>query len=564
MLSLDQLPSPPGLGEVTACETEGVLRAQGQEAADRLLQTMLGGGAALPTWAGGEHVRPAHASQDARLAFTASPRLPTSIPAALRERGLVGALELIHEHTRDASAPLRLAGWGAACLRQLLSAAHQADPRRRTYSTKTQGSIGSSSVVDIAWHPVCLRLALASSDDSVRVLSSQSAPPASCLSQSAQPPANTSLSGPSAGSQSAQPLLKHRLQRGVHQIAWIPHSLHTLAVSCEAGVLLWSLDPASVVSRPSGACVTLLPTAPAPGPCLLSPHPLGVGVAVSGGAGVAAWDTALLRSVTLQRRGRVTELRYSPDGEALLVLMSSPNVLRIFSTADWSHEDWVCPAPPSAGHWSPCSRHAVFAAGHTLYGVSVNGGATATPLLDLTAAQLTDADGDSVSVGGAVRGVAWAGQRLAVLFHGCPYVVLLTSCTKQGLRLALGGVIKGPDDAVPLAACFRPAAAWLLSVAWSDDSLQHVPLCYAAPHPAAPDHSHGNATAPFDVTAPPSFLGAPTVSRGLLTPAADSRAFPADTSAYGGDSLFSNSIFSPIRDTNAFSRPNIQSPLSSI
>ena len=52
-----------------------------------------------------------------------------------------------------------------------------------------------------------------------------------------------------------------------------PYSMSVVCVACEAGVLLWSVDPASVVTRPSGACVTLLPTPQSCQPTVMHPHP---------------------------------------------------------------------------------------------------------------------------------------------------------------------------------------------------------------------------------------------------------------------------------------------------
>ena len=41
MIDLHQLPSPPGCGEVTACECEGVLRSHDPDTAAQLAQNMV-------------------------------------------------------------------------------------------------------------------------------------------------------------------------------------------------------------------------------------------------------------------------------------------------------------------------------------------------------------------------------------------------------------------------------------------------------------------------------------------------------------------------------------------
>lgn len=43
--------------------------------------------------------------------------------------------------------------------------------------------------------------------------------------------------------------------KGVACLAWQPFAASQLAVGCSSGVLLWTVDPASVVSRPSSSCV---------------------------------------------------------------------------------------------------------------------------------------------------------------------------------------------------------------------------------------------------------------------------------------------------------------------
>ena len=52
-----------------------------------------------------------------------------------------------------------------------------------------------------------------------------------------------------------QPLLKFAGMKGVACLAWQPFAASQLAVGCSSGVLLWTVDPASVVSRPSSSCV---------------------------------------------------------------------------------------------------------------------------------------------------------------------------------------------------------------------------------------------------------------------------------------------------------------------
>lgn len=80
----------------------------------------------------------------------------------------------------------------------------------------------NSPVRYIAWHPHCTKLAIASSDDSVRIYSSES---------------------------NLVPVLKSKLQRGISCVAWRPLSASEIAIGCESCILIWTVDPNSVVSK---------------------------------------------------------------------------------------------------------------------------------------------------------------------------------------------------------------------------------------------------------------------------------------------------------------------------
>lgn len=73
------------------------------------------------------------------------------------------------------------------------------------------------------WHPNCFKLAIAVSDDTVRIYSDD------------------------IGN---EPILKNGFQKCVTSLAWRPLSAGELAVGCQNGVLLWTLDPKTHVIRP--------------------------------------------------------------------------------------------------------------------------------------------------------------------------------------------------------------------------------------------------------------------------------------------------------------------------
>lgn len=79
----------------------------------------------------------------------------------------------------------------------------------------------SSPIRCFTWHPYCTKIAIAGMDDIVRIHSSDN---------------------------DFVPLLKCKQQRNISCLAWRPMSLSELAVGCENEIIVWNVDPASVVS----------------------------------------------------------------------------------------------------------------------------------------------------------------------------------------------------------------------------------------------------------------------------------------------------------------------------
>merc|ERR1719319_2194874 len=93
-------------------------------------------------------------------------------------------------------------------------------PRQMVEQFSPTHSWSDAPIKCLAWHPHTPKLAVAFTDDTVRVV----------------------MADPTA----TQPLLKFAGMKDVSSLAWQP------------GVLVWTIDPASVVSRPSSSCVTRL------------------------------------------------------------------------------------------------------------------------------------------------------------------------------------------------------------------------------------------------------------------------------------------------------------------
>lgn len=79
----------------------------------------------------------------------------------------------------------------------------------------------NSTIRCIAWHPYCTKLAVVTSDDSVRIFSNES---------------------------SYNPLLRCKQQKNITCIAWRPSSNTDIAVAHETGIIVWNIDPNALVS----------------------------------------------------------------------------------------------------------------------------------------------------------------------------------------------------------------------------------------------------------------------------------------------------------------------------
>ncbi|XP_059968437.1 aladin isoform X1 [Mesoplodon densirostris] len=329
-----------------------------------------------------------------------------------------------------------------------------------------------------AWHPHTNKFAVALLDDSIRVYN-----------------ANSTI----------VPSLKHRLQRNVAALAWKPLSASVLAVACQSCILIWTLDPMSLSTRPSSGCaqvlshpghtpVTSLAWAPS-GSRLLSASPVD--------AAILVWDVSTETCVPLPwfRGGGVTNLLWSPDGSK--VLATTPSALfRVWEAQMWTCERWpTLSGRCQTGCWSPDGNRLLFAVlGEPLiYSLSfpercgerkgcVGGAKSATIVADLSETTIQTPDGEE-RLGGEAHSMVWdpSGERLAVLMKGNPRVqngkpVILLFRTRNSpvFELLPCGAVQGEPGAQAQLITFHPSfnKGALLSVCWSTGRITHIPLYF--------------------------------------------------------------------------------------
>jgi len=315
----------------------------------------------------------------------------------------------------------------------------------------------------LAWHPHTDKLAVGQSDDTVRVLS--------------------------CSNSHNQPLLKHAGMKGINCLAWRPNSAAHLAVGCTAGVMMWTVDPTSMVSRPSTSCVTKLQRAGHTPVTGLAWSPCGRLLASCSPAdtNLVIWSPSSETCEPLRRvgGGGVSLVRWTSDMGKLFTATPG-STFRVWSTDTWSCDRWTVGGGRgrvSAAAWSSNSSHLLFSTTEepVLYCVSFLGeGEAAIPIMDLTKVALENGD----IAGGLVQDIQIdpTGHRIAISFRDTSYICLLRS--KPGPlvgRLSPVGWVVGRAGEMPSCMEFQQSRAEcgaVLTVAWEGGRVQHIPMVF--------------------------------------------------------------------------------------
>lgn len=157
--------------------------------------------------------------------------LPVDVPFLKRvvqiyyEHGLRDALQAVAERrsllvSRVAFAVLKVLRLADRVCEKCTCSARKIDHKILSELSQSRGW-ASDPVRCFAWHPICTKLAVAGLDDVVRVYSCNS---------------------------TFVPLLKCKRQKNITCMAWRPMSVSDIAVGCENEIIVWNVDPASVVS----------------------------------------------------------------------------------------------------------------------------------------------------------------------------------------------------------------------------------------------------------------------------------------------------------------------------
>ncbi|XP_058796068.1 aladin [Phymastichus coffea] len=404
-----------------------------------------------------------------------------------REKGVLEAIRTAAgENPSEITLPVH---WLAARITQILDVIE-----RGSFWSSVLPPTGSGSIVDvvftrdwlialvrcIAWHPHCIRIAVATRDDRIRIFSTGNIGTAT---------------------------LRHSGQKSVCCMSWRPHAGRELAAACQNGVLIWtvelgaasnSLSHAFMLKYRNHAPVTSVSWGPQ-GDILVSCSLTDMNMII--------WDVAKESGVPLKRvgGGGLCFTRWSSCGSRLLAT-TCRKVFRVWNTGvgtPWTTERWTVPSGRVAAACFGPNLTLLFTSTEDpamvfslplqeqIFDVkksgTLNDTKVAAPLIDLSRVTFSSDEGDlDYTVGGRVVSMDWdsVGKYLAIMFQDSPMVAIFK--TKVGSISRITEVkplclVKGFPGEVPSCIQFYPNYqrnndVSILTIAWNSGSVRHFPI----------------------------------------------------------------------------------------
>ncbi|XP_050309665.1 aladin-like [Anthonomus grandis grandis] len=325
----------------------------------------------------------------------------------------------------------------------------------------------NSTIRFVAWHPNCTKIALVTCDDGVRIFSSDS---------------------------NYSPLLRCKQQRNITCVAWRPLSHTEIAVAHEDGIIIWNIDPNSLVSRPSVSNAIILQRIEHRPVMSIAWSPNGdrlVSVAACDRK-ILVWDPELDRTSSLKRPGGFGQVlvKWSPTGDKIFTCTDGI-VFRVWDYRNWECERWTVPSGRvQSACWSNCGTTLLFATNvdTMIYGVIVKSGTVfannadsssnqALPIFDVSKRDL-----EGVMVGGLVQCMETdpKGKHLAIMFKDTSTIAVFGIIRQPTLRLIPGSLIMGLAEEKPSSISFQQnfTEGACLTIGWSSGRIQYFPIIY--------------------------------------------------------------------------------------
>lgn len=317
----------------------------------------------------------------------------------------------------------------------------------------------------ISWNPMCFKLAVSAVDDSIRIFTDEE--------------------------QSIVLLLKNGLQKSITSMAWRPFSPSQLAVGCQNGFLIWTLDPNSCMSRPLTQAAHFKQGNHFPVTSLeWNLNGALLATASMKDSSILIWDVDKNSCVPLRRTSPpYLHLQWSLNG-AYLFSSTVGNVFRVWNCETWKSDRWTI----ASGHvqsfqWSPCARFLLFVtsedtilhslgfADEMLFNESKN---PVVPQQALPVVDLNKITIDNKDIGGIAQQLAWNGEYLAITFKDTNAVaVFQTKIRKHQLNIVPLCLVSGLGIEFPSFIVFQPSykpSENILTIGWSSGRIQFFPF----------------------------------------------------------------------------------------
>jgi aladin len=322
----------------------------------------------------------------------------------------------------------------------------------------------SAAIRCISWNTLCFKLAVAAVDDSIRIYTNEE--------------------------QSIVLLLKNGLQKSITSMAWRPFSSSQLAVGCQNGFLVWTLDPNSCITRPLSQAGHFKHGNHFPVTSLeWNFNGSLLATASMKDSSILIWDVDKNSCVPLRRTSPpYLDLQWSMNG-AYLFSSSVGNVFRVWNCETWKSDRWTI----ASGHvqsfqWSQCARFLLFVTSDdtTLYSLGFadellfnESHHQVTPQQALPVADFSKICIDRTEVGGKAQQIAWNGKYLAVTFKDTNVVAIFqTTIRKHHLNVVPFCLVSGLGIEFPSVIIFQPSykningADNILTIGWSTGRIE--------------------------------------------------------------------------------------------
>uniref|UniRef100_H2XWF9 Aladin seven-bladed propeller domain-containing protein n=1 Tax=Ciona intestinalis TaxID=7719 RepID=H2XWF9_CIOIN len=421
-------------------------------------------------------------NETAQLAFLEhSQTLKCRLQTAYNGHGIYGALNEINSSASSEALPMLFRSvcqnllsalrWVGGMQLPMFPHLNLSDETSLIASISQNNDWIDSPIRFISWHCKANKFALALKDDTVKVYYH-----------------NNDL----------VPTLKHKLQRNVSDVQWKPFAASLLAVAAQTAVLIWTIDPCSLSSRPYSGSVQVLSFRNHSPVSSVAWNPHGYDQLFTScvlSSAILVWNVGLKKPQVIQHISRcagVTRLLFSPDGEKVLASTPSSS-FRVFETSMWSNERWSqLSGRLQAACWNYDGRILLFSllSDPRIYSLTfgnskssdqltVDGSKHATVVIDLS----SDEQGDQSNV---IHSMIWdeSGSRLAVMFDKHDFrsarIALFATSSNPVFSITLKGYIEGRNGCLPQLIAFKPncSTGACLTICYSDGNITYVPLYF--------------------------------------------------------------------------------------